>query len=190
MPRDQRAEHLLRSMLKLGITITDHHGKESDTQKVENSDKTPEQAEADAKETAQDEALKDALAQAINKETGKSLTKADITLPEVRDGKFEWTDTATRKTYTFIYTEKGTVSSFEEIKDPTTVDQNASSAEKNTETGSAEVTGSTVIWTEEGKTLIQNDSKTETAFGRTLTSGVFRAVLSLTVRLTLTKMAR
>lgn len=33
---------LLRSMLKLGITITDHHGKESDTQKVENSDKTPE----------------------------------------------------------------------------------------------------------------------------------------------------
>lgn len=59
---------LLRSMLKLGITITDHHGKESDTQKVENSDKTPEQAKADAKETAQDEALKDALAQAINKE--------------------------------------------------------------------------------------------------------------------------
>ena len=40
---------LLRSMLKLGITITDHHGKESDTQKVENSDKTPEQAKADAK---------------------------------------------------------------------------------------------------------------------------------------------
>ena len=64
---------LLRSMLKLGITITDHHGKESDTQKVENSDKTPEQAKADAKETAQDEALKDALAQAINKETGKNI---------------------------------------------------------------------------------------------------------------------
>ena len=157
---------LLRSMLKLGITITDHHGKESDTQKVENSDKTPEQAKTDAKETAQDEALKDALAQAINKETGKNLTKADIDLSKAKDGKFEWTDTATRKTYTFIYTEKGTVSSFEEIKDPTTVDQNASSAEKNTETGSAEVTGSTVIWTEEGKTLIQNDSKTETAFGK------------------------
>ena len=157
---------LLRSMLKLGITITDHHGKESDTQKVENSDKTPEQAKADAEKTAQEDALKDALAQAINKETGKSLTKADITLPEVRDGKFEWTDTATRKTYTFSYTEKGTVSSFEEIKDPTTVDKNASSAEKNTETGSAEVTGSTVFWTEEGKTLIQNDSKTETAFGK------------------------
>ena len=131
---------LLRSMLKLGITITDHHGKESDTQKVENSDKTPEQAKADAEKTAQEDALKDALAQAINKETGKSLTKADITLPEVRDGKFEWTDTATRKTYTFSYTEKGTVSSFEEIKDPTTVDKNASSAEKNTETGSAELT--------------------------------------------------
>ena len=158
---------LLRSMLKLGITITDHHGKESDTQKVDGSNKTPEQAKADAKETAQDEALKDALAQAINKETGKSLTKADITLPEVRDGKFEWTDTATRKTYTFIYTETGTVSSSpEKISDPTTVKPNASSAEKNTETGSAEVTGSTVIWTEEGKTLIHNDSKTETAFGK------------------------
>ena len=156
---------LLRSMLKLGITITDHHGKESDTQKVENSDKTPEQAKADAKKAAQDEALKDALAQAINKEAGTSLTKADITLPEVRDGKFEWTDTATRKTYTFIYTEKGTVSSFEEIKDPTTVDQNASSAEKNTETGSAEVTGSTVIWTEKDQTIVQNDTKTDTTFG-------------------------
>ena len=32
---------LLRSMLKLGITITDHHGKESDTQKVDGSEKTP-----------------------------------------------------------------------------------------------------------------------------------------------------
>ena len=158
---------LLRSMLKLGITITDHHGKESDTQKVDGSNKTPEQAKADAEKAAQDESLKDALAQAINKETGKSLTKADITLPEVRDGKFEWTDTATRKTYTFIYTETGTVSSSpEKISDPTTVKPNASSAEKNTETGFAEVTGSTVIWTEEGKTLIQNDSKTETAFGK------------------------
>lgn len=161
---------LLRSMLKLGITITDHHGKESDTQKVENSDKTPEQAKADAKKAAQDEALKDALAQAINKEAGTSLTKADITLPEARDGKFEWTDTATRKTYTFIYTEKGTVSSFEEIKDPTTVKPDASSAEtssaeKNTETGSAEVTGSTVIWTEKDQTIVQNDTKTDTTFG-------------------------
>lgn len=161
---------LLRSMLKLGITITDHHGKESDTQKVENSDKTPEQAKADAEKAAQDEALKDALAKAINKEAGTSLTKADITLPEVRDGKFEWTDTATRKTYTFIYTEKGTVSSFEEIKDPTTVKPDASSAEtssaeKNTETGSAEVTGSTVIWTEKDQTIVQNDTKTDTTFG-------------------------
>ena len=156
---------LLRSVLKLGITITDHHGKESDTQKVENSDKTPEQAKADAEKTAQEDALKDALAQAINKETGKSLTKADITLPEVRDGKFEWTDTATRKTYTFSYTEKGTVSSFEEIKDPTTVDKNASSAEKNTETGSAEVTGSTVFWTKEGQTIVRNDGHTDDIFG-------------------------
>lgn len=157
---------LLRSVLKLGITITDHHGKESDTQKVDGSEKTPEQAKADAKKTAQDEALKDALAKAINKETGKSLTKADITLPEVRDGKFEWTDTATRKTYTFIYTETGTVSSSpEKISDPTTVDPNASSAEKNTETGSAEVTGSTVIWTKKDQTIVQNDTKTDTTFG-------------------------
>ena len=125
---------LLRSMLKLGITITDHHGKESDTQKVENSDKTPEQAKADAKKAAQDEALKDALAQAINKETGKNLTKADIDLSKAKDGKFEWTDpdSTTRKTYTFSYTEKGTVSSSEKINDPTTVKPDASSAEKNT----------------------------------------------------------
>lgn len=157
---------LLRSMLKLGITITDHHGKESDTQKVDGSEKTPEQAKADAKKVAQEDALKDALAQAINKETGKNLTKDDIDLSKAKDGKFEWTDSTTSKTYTFRYTEKGTVSSSEKINDPTTVDQNASSAEKNTETGSAEVTGSTVIWTEEGKTLIQNDSKTETAFGK------------------------
>lgn len=158
---------LLRSMLKLGITITDHHGKESDTQKVENSNKTPEQAKADAEKAAQEDALKDALAQAINKETGKSLTKADITLPEVRDGKFEWTDTATRKTYTFIYTETCTVSSSpEKISDPTTVKPNASSAEKNTETGSAEVTGSTVIWTDKDQTFIQNDEKTDSIFGK------------------------
>ena len=156
---------LLRSMLKLGITITDHHGKESDTQKVENSDKTPEQAKADAKETAQEDALKDALAQAINEETGKNLTKTDIDLSKAKDGKFEWTDPDTGKMYTFRYTEKGTVSSSEKINDPTTVDPDASSAEKNTETGSAEVSGSTVIWTEEGKTLVRNDTKTDTTFG-------------------------
>lgn len=156
---------LLRSMLKLGITITDHHGKESDTQKVDGSEKTPEQAKADAKETAQDEALKDALAQAINKEAGKSLTKADIDLSKANGGKFEWTDPDTDKTYTFIYTEKGTVSSSEEIKDPSTVKPDASSAEKNTETGSAEVTGSTVIWTDKDQTFIQNDTKTDTTFG-------------------------
>ena len=156
---------LLRSMLKLGITITDHHGKESDTQKVENSDKTPEQAKADAKKAAQEDALKDALAQAINKEAGKTLTKADIDLSKANGGKFEWTDPDTDKTYTFSYTEKGAVSSSKKINDPTTVKPDASSAEKNTETGSAEVTGSTVIWTEEGKTLVRNDSKTETTFG-------------------------
>lgn len=156
---------LLRSMLKLGITITDHHGKESDTQKVENSDKTPEQAKADAKETAQDEALKDALAQAINKEADKNLTKANIDLSKAKDGKFEWTDPDTHKTYTFSYTEQGAVSSSEKIKDPSTVDPDASSAEKNTETGSAEVTGSTVIWTEKDQTIVQNDTKTDTTFG-------------------------
>lgn len=157
---------LLRSMLKLGITITDHHGKESDTQKVDGSEKTPEQAKADAKKVAQEDALKDALAQAINKETGKNLTKADIDLSKAKDGKFEWTDSTTRKTYTFRYTEKGTVSSSEKINDPTTVKPDASSAEKNTETGSAEVTGSTVIWTDKDQTFIQNDDKTETAFGK------------------------
>ena len=156
---------LLRSVLKLDITITDHHGKESDTQKVKDSDQTPEQAKTDAKEIAQDEALKDALAQAINKETGKSLTKADINLSKANGGKFEWTDTDTGKTYTFIYTEKGTVSRSEEIKNPTTVDKNASSAEKNTETGSAEVSGSTVFWTKEGKTLVRNDRHTNAIFG-------------------------
>ena len=158
---------LLRSMLKLGITITDHHGKESDTQKVDGSEKTPEQAKADAKKAAQEEALKDALAQAINNETGKNLTKADIDLSKAKDGKFEWTDTATRKTYTFIYTETGTVSSSpEKISDPTTVKPDASSAEKNTETGSAEVTGSTVIWTKKDQTFIQNDEKTDSTFGK------------------------
>lgn len=157
---------LLRSMLKLGITITDHHGKESDTQKVDGSEKTPEQAKADAKKAAQEDALKDALAQAINKEADKNLTKADIDLSKAKDGKFEWTDSTTSKTYTFSYTEKGTVSSSEKIKDPSTVDPDASSAEKNTETGSAEVTGSTVIWTDKDQTFIQNDDKTETAFGK------------------------
>ena len=156
---------LLRSMLKLGITITDHHGKESDTQKVENSDKTPEQAKADAKETAQEDALKDALAQAINEETGKNLTKADIDLSKANGSTFEWTNPDTGKMYTFRYTEKGTVSSSEKVNDPTTVDPDASSAEKNTETGSAEVSGSTVIWTEEGKTLVRNDGHTNAIFG-------------------------
>lgn len=156
---------LLRSMLKLGITITDHHGKESDTQKVDGSEKTPEQAEADAEKAAQEEALKDALAQAINKETGKSLTKADIDLSKAKDGKFEWTNPDTDKTYTFSYTEKVTVNSSEKINNPTTVKPDASSAEKNTETGSAEVTGSTVIWTEEGKTIVRNDVHTNDIFG-------------------------
>ena len=157
---------LLRSMLTLDITITDHHGKESDTQMVENSDKTPEQAKADAEKRAQDEALKKALAEAIHQETGKTLTENDITLPEVRDGTFEWTNPDTGRKYTFRYTEKDTVSGNpEKINNPTDVNPNASSAKKYTETGSAEVTGSTVIWTEKDQTIVQNDTKTDTTFG-------------------------
>ena len=152
---------LLRNSLSLDVSITDHHGKESDT-KADGFDSV-EEAKADAKKRAQDEALKKALAEAIHQETGKTLTENDITLPEVRDGKFEWTDTTTGKTYTFRYTEKGTVSGSEKINDPTTVDPNASSAEKNTETGSAEVSGSTVIWTEEGKTY--TDTTVKETFG-------------------------
>ena len=157
---------LLRSMLKLDITITDHHGKESDTQKVDGSEKTPEQAKADAEKAAQEDALKDALAKAINKQAGKTLTKDDIDLSKANDGTFEWTDSTTSKTYTFHYTEKGTVSSVEKINDPTTVGPNASSAEKNTKTGSAEVTGSTVIWTDKDQTFVQNDEKTDSTFGK------------------------
>lgn len=154
---------LLRSMLKLDITITDHHGKESDNKA--NGFDSVEEAQADAEKRAQDEALKKALADAIHQETGKTLTENDITLPEVRDGKFEWTNPDTGKTYTFRYTEKDPVISTEEISDPTTVDPDASFAEKNTETGSAEVTGSTVIWTEEGKTIVRNDVHTDDIFG-------------------------
>lgn len=156
---------LLRSVLKLGITITDHHGKESDTQKVDGSNKTPEQAKADAEKAAKEDALKDALAQAINNEASTNLTKADIDLRKANGGTFEWTDPDTGRKYIFRYTEEGTVSSSEEIKDLTTVDKNASSAKKNTETGSAEVTGSTVFWTKEGQTIVRNDGHTDDIFG-------------------------
>lgn len=152
---------LLRNSLSLDVSITDHHGKESGS-KADGFDSV-EEAKADAEKRAQDEALKKALAEAIHQETGKTLTENDITLPKVRDGKFEWTDTTTGKTYTFRYTEKGTVSGSEKINDPTTVDPNASSAEKNTETGSAEVSGSTVIWTEKGKTY--TDTTVKETFG-------------------------
>lgn len=154
---------LLRSMLTLDITITYHHGKESGNKA--NGFDSVEEAKDDAKKRAQEDALKEALAQAINKEAGTNLTKDDIDLSKANGGTFEWTDATGRK-YTFCYTEKDTVSGNpEKIKDPTDVNPNASSAEKNTETGSAEVTGSTVIWTEEGKTLVRNDDKTNTTFG-------------------------
>ena len=152
---------LLRSMLKLDITITDHHGKESGNKA--NGFASVEEAKTDAEKRAQDEALKKALADAIHQETGKTLTENDITLPEVRDGKFEWTNPDTGRKYTFRYTEKDPVISTEEISDPTTVDPNASSAKKNTETGSAEVIGSTVIWTENGKTY--TDTTVKETFG-------------------------
>ena len=153
---------LLRSVLKLGITITDHHGKESGSNA--NGFDSVEEAKTDAEKRAKDEALKKALAEAIHQETGKTLTENDITLPEVRNGTFEWTNPDTGRKYIFRYTENGTVSGNpEKIKDPTDVNPNASSAEKNTETGSAEVTGSTVIWTQKGQTY--TDTTVKKTFG-------------------------
>ena len=158
---------LLRSLLTLDITITDHHGKESDTSKVKDSDKTPEEAKADAKKEAQEDALRKALAEAIKQETGKDveIDLRNATLNEDgKTGKFEWTDPDSKKTYIFNYTELGTVSGKPEtIDNPTTIDKDASSAEKNTETGTAEVSGSTVIWTEEGKTY--TDTTVKETFG-------------------------
>ncbi len=160
---------LLRSILSLEFTITDHHGKESDT-KVDGSDKTPEEAKADAEKKAQEAALKEALAAAIEKETGNKFDPDKIDLSNAtlnEDGKtgtFKWTDPVSKKEYIFNYTEKGTVSGKPEtIKDPTTIDKDASSAEKNTETGAAEVTGSTVIWTDKNQT--HTDDNVKNLFG-------------------------
>lgn len=148
---------LLRWSLSFDITITDHHGKESDT-KVDGG-KTEDQAKADAAQKAKDEALKKALAAAISKETGNTFNADDINLANAKDGKFQWTDPSTNKTYTFDYNvDDNTVSSF-----VATEKDGASSAKKNTEEATAEVTGSTVIWTKTGLTHV--DDSIKTAFG-------------------------
>lgn len=148
---------LLRWSLSFDITITDHHGKESDT-KVDGG-KTEDQAKSDAAQKAKDEALKKALAAAISKETGNTFNAADINLANAKDGKFQWTDPSTNKTYTFDYNvDDNTVSSF-----VATEKDGASSAKKNTEEATAKVTGSTVIWTKTGLTHV--DDSIKTAFG-------------------------
>ena len=148
---------LLRWSLSFDITITDHHGKESDT-KVGGYENEKD-AQADAAQKAKDEALKKALAAAISKETGNTFNADDINLANAKDGKFQWTDPSTNKTYTFDYNvDDNTVSSF-----VATEKDGASSAKKNTEEATAEVTGSTVIWTKTGLTHV--DDSIKTAFG-------------------------
>lgn len=148
---------LLRWSLSFDITITDHHGKESDT-KVDGG-KTEDQAKADAAQKAKDEALKKALAAAIKQETGVEVSIDNINLKDAKNGKFQWTDTSTTKTYTFDYNvDDNTVSSSTD-----TSKDGASSAKKNTEEATAEVTGSTVIWTKTGLTHV--DDSIKTAFG-------------------------
>ena len=148
---------LLRWSLSFDITITDHHGKESDT-KVDGYENEKD-AQADAAQKAKDEALKKALAAAISKETGNTFNADDINLSNAKDGKFQWTDPSTNKTYTFDYNvDDNTVSSF-----VATEKDGASSAKKNTEEATAEVTGSTVIWTKTGLTHV--DDSIKTAFG-------------------------
>ena len=138
---------LLRWSLSFDITITDHHGKESDT-KVDGYENEKD-AQADAAQKAKDEALKKALAAAISKETGNTFNADDINLANAKDGKFQWTDPSTNKTYTFDYNvDDNTVSSFV-------------ATEKDGAT--AEVTGSTVIWTKTGLTHV--DDSIKTAFG-------------------------
>ena len=148
---------LLRWSLSFDITITDHHGKESDT-KVDGG-KTEDQAKADAAQKAKDEALKKALAAAIKQETGVEVSIDNINLKDAKNGKFQWTDPSTTKTYTFDYNvDDNTVSSSTD-----TSKDGASSAKKNTEEATAEVTGSTVIWTKTGLTHV--DDSIKTAFG-------------------------
>ena len=144
---------LLRWSLSFDITITDHHGKESDT-KVDGG-KTEDQAKADAIQEAKDEALKKALAAAIKQETGVEVSIDNINLNDAKNGEFQWTNPSTDKTYTFAYNvDDNTVSS-----STNTSKDGASSAKKNTEEATAEVTGSTVIWTEKGLTHVDDSIK-------------------------------
>ena len=92
---------LLRWSLSFDITITDHHGKESDT-KVDGG-KTEDQAKADAAQKAKDKALKKALAAAIKQETSVEVSIDNINLNDAKNGKFQWTNPSTNKTYTFDY---------------------------------------------------------------------------------------
>lgn len=148
---------LLRWSLSFDITITDHHGKESDT-KVDGG-KTEDQAKADAAQKAKDKALEKALAAAIKQETGVEVSIDNINLNDAKNGKFQWTNPSTNKTYTFDYNvDDNTVSSF-----VATEKDGASSAKKNTEEATAKVTGSTVIWTKTGLTHV--DDSIKTAFG-------------------------
>lgn len=148
---------LLRWSLSFDITITDHHGKESDT-KVDGYENEKD-AQADAAQKAKDEALKKALAAAIKQETGVEVSIDNINLNDAKNGKFQWTNPSTNKTYTFDYNvDDNTVSSF-----VATEKDGASSAKKNTEEATAEVTGSTVIWTKTGLTHV--DDSIKTAFG-------------------------
>ena len=148
---------LLRWSLSFDITITDHHGKESDT-KVDGYENEKD-AQADAAQKAKDKALKKALAAAIKQETGVEVSIDNINLNDAKNGKFQWTNPSTNKTYTFDYNvDDNTVSSF-----VATEKDGASSAKKNTEEATAKVTGSTVIWTKTGLTHV--DDSIKTAFG-------------------------
>lgn len=148
---------LLRESLKYTITITDHQGSKSDT-KVDGSDKTVDQAKEEAKKNAKEEALKKAFAGAVKQETGKDIT--DIDLSKIDGDKWTWTDSETGKTYTFTFTYKENESG---THDTTITRENVTDVTENTESGTTTVTGSTVIWTESGKTY--TDETISSTFG-------------------------
>jgi hypothetical protein len=65
--------------------------------------KTEDQAKADAAQKAKDKALKKALAAAIKQETSVEVSIDNINLNDAKNGKFQWTNPSTNKTYTFDY---------------------------------------------------------------------------------------
>ena len=148
---------LLRETLKYTITITDHHGSKSDT-RVDGSGKTVEQANEEAKKNAKEAALKKAFADAVKQETGKEIT--DIDLSRIDGDQWTWTDFETGKTYTFSFTYKENESG---THDTTITRENVTDVTENTESGTTTVTGSTVIWTESGKTY--TDETINNTFG-------------------------